>query len=79
MCNPLQMGVLASAALVGLDDATERMRVDHEHAKALAKGVGDSLCPKREARIIGKLWGLPEFTSSTYCTMLRARLYNFSR
>lgn len=49
MCNPLQMGVLASAALVGLDDATERMRVDHEHAKALAKGVGDSLCPKRSS------------------------------
>ncbi len=34
----LQIGVLAAAALVGLDDAEERMGRDHEHAKLLARG-----------------------------------------
>ena len=33
-----QVGVLAAAALVGLDTAPERLQKDHEHAKKLCKG-----------------------------------------
>lgn len=33
-----QAGVLAAAALVALDTAEERLRIDHKRAKKLAQG-----------------------------------------
>ena len=34
-----QVGVLAAAALVGLDTAEQRLREDHKNAKKLAEGM----------------------------------------
>lgn len=34
-----QAGVLCAAALVGLDTAEERLRIDHHRAKKLAQGM----------------------------------------
>lgn len=36
-----QAGVLCAAALVGLDTAEERLRIDHQRTKKLAQGKWD--------------------------------------